>query len=128
MRRYDILDAAWSALYKTRWPNHCQRKQVVAWFDRNEEKCESIDDWQQKYWEAHLQEYAQLPNSSESYNFIYLCSDKLLHYRRVDHSLSSSCLDAVAETALLPSYDGSVGEIQIPGSPFDCSLFPFCSS
>lgn len=79
-RRYDILDAAWSALYKTRWPNHCQRKQVVAWFDRNEEKCESIDDWQQKYWEAHLQD----------------------------------CLDAVAETALLPSYDGSVGEIQIP--------------
>lgn len=79
-RRYNILDAAWSALYRTRWPNHCQKKQVVAWFDRNEEKYESIDDWQQKYWEAHLQD----------------------------------CLDAVAETALLPSYDGSVEEIQIP--------------
>lgn len=79
-RRYDTLDAAWHKLYRTRWPNLSQQKKAVAWFDRNEEKYESIDDWQQKYWEAHLQD----------------------------------CVDAVAETALLPSYDGSIGEIPIP--------------
>lgn len=78
--RYDTLDAAWHKLYRTRWPNLSQQKKAVAWFDRNEEKYESIDDWQQKYWEAHLQD----------------------------------CVDAVAETALLPSYDGSIGEIPIP--------------
>ncbi|XP_057782183.1 uncharacterized protein LOC131000335 [Salvia miltiorrhiza] len=80
-RRCDILDSAWRALYKARWPNLSQQKQAVAWFDRNKEKYESVNDWQQKYWEAHLQD----------------------------------CVDAIAETALLPSYDGSIGELQIPG-------------
>ncbi|KAL1550087.1 hypothetical protein AAHA92_18100 [Salvia divinorum] len=81
-RRCDILDTAWRALYKARWPSFDQQKKTVAWFDRNKEKYDIINDWQQKYWEAHLQD----------------------------------CIDAIAETALLPSYDGSIGEIQIPDS------------
>ncbi|KAG6429073.1 hypothetical protein SASPL_107112 [Salvia splendens] len=83
-RRCDILDTAWRALYKARWPSLDQQNKTVAWFDRNKEKCEIINDWQQKYWETHLQD----------------------------------CVDAIAETALLPSYDGSIGEIQIP----DCIM------
>ncbi|XP_042053715.1 uncharacterized protein LOC121798661 isoform X5 [Salvia splendens] len=83
-RRCDILDTAWRALYKARWRSLDQQKKTVAWFDRNNDKCEIINDWQQKYWETHLQD----------------------------------CIDAIAETALLPSYDGSIGEIQIP----DCII------
>ncbi|XP_047958543.1 uncharacterized protein LOC125204047 isoform X2 [Salvia hispanica] len=83
-RRCDILDTVWRALYKARWPSLDQQKKTVAWFDRNKEKCEIINDWQQKYWETHLQD----------------------------------CVDAIAETALLPSYDGSIGDIQIP----DCIM------
>ncbi|XP_047958544.1 uncharacterized protein LOC125204047 isoform X3 [Salvia hispanica] len=82
--RCDILDTVWRALYKARWPSLDQQKKTVAWFDRNKEKCEIINDWQQKYWETHLQD----------------------------------CVDAIAETALLPSYDGSIGDIQIP----DCIM------
>ncbi|KAI3461017.1 hypothetical protein Pfo_017680 [Paulownia fortunei] len=80
-RRYGVLDTTWRELYKVRWPGFGQQKQAVAWLDKHDEaKYETIDDWQQMYWEAHLQD----------------------------------CVDAVAETALLPSYDGSIGEIQIP--------------
>ncbi|XP_011083100.1 uncharacterized protein LOC105165701 isoform X2 [Sesamum indicum] len=79
--RYGILDSAWEALYKVRWPCFSEAKQCVGWLDKYDEaKYQSVDDWQQMYWEAHLQD----------------------------------CVDAVAETALLPSYDGSIGEIQIP--------------
>ncbi|KAL7084375.1 hypothetical protein ACP275_14G220200 [Erythranthe tilingii] len=80
-RRYGILDAAWRALHKVRWPGFGQQKQAVPWLDKQDEvKYDSVDDWQQMYWEAHLQD----------------------------------CVDAVAETALLPSYDGSIAEIKIP--------------
>ncbi|KAL0390861.1 UNVERIFIED_CONTAM: hypothetical protein Scaly_0443200 [Sesamum calycinum] len=71
--RYGILDSAWEALYKVRWPCFSEAKQSVGWLDKYDEaKYQSVDDWQQ------------------------------------------ICVDAVAETALLPSYDGSLGEIQIP--------------
>ncbi|KAG8370858.1 hypothetical protein BUALT_Bualt13G0027100 [Buddleja alternifolia] len=80
-RRYGILDTAWQALYKVRWPDRGHLKQATAWLDKHDQaKCDSIDNWEQRYWETHLQD----------------------------------CVDAVAETALLPSYDGSIGEIQIP--------------
>lgn len=59
LRRYNVLDMAWRVLYRARWPNLGQQKQAVAWFDINKEKYELIDDWQQKYWETHLQEYVQ---------------------------------------------------------------------
>ncbi|PIN17722.1 hypothetical protein CDL12_09603 [Handroanthus impetiginosus] len=80
-RRCGSLDAAWRALYRFRWPGFGRQKQAVTWLDKDvEAKCDSVDDWQQIYWETHLQD----------------------------------CVDAVAETALLPSYDGAIGEIQIP--------------
>ncbi|XP_073040622.1 uncharacterized protein [Primulina eburnea] len=80
-KRCGILDRAWWALLKLRWPIHDHPTQAVSWLDKHgEEKTVSTNDWQQIYWEKHLQD----------------------------------CVDAVAETALLPSYDGSIGEIQIP--------------
>ncbi|KAL6563791.1 hypothetical protein OROGR_002750 [Orobanche gracilis] len=81
-RRYGILETTWRALYKVRWSGFCQEKQAMAWLDKcdDDAEYEATDDWQQMYWETHLQE----------------------------------CVDAVAETALLPSYSGSIGEIQIP--------------
>ncbi|KAL8494389.1 hypothetical protein ACS0TY_025265 [Phlomoides rotata] len=79
-RRCSILDTAWRAFYKARWPGNDEQKQAVNWLNKPAEKTYEIRDWQQTYWEAHLQE----------------------------------CVDAVAETALLPSYDGSIGDIRIP--------------
>ncbi|XP_051120794.1 uncharacterized protein LOC127244348 isoform X2 [Andrographis paniculata] len=76
-RRSGILDTAWELLYKVRWPGFGQHKRSAFWLQA---KYIVIDDWQQLYWETHLQD----------------------------------CVDAIAETALLPSYDGSIGEIQIP--------------
>ncbi|KAL3620544.1 hypothetical protein CASFOL_035456 [Castilleja foliolosa] len=80
-RRYGVLDTTWHSLYKARWPGVCQQKQGVDWLDKHDEaEYDSADDWQQMYWETHLQD----------------------------------CVDAVAETAMIPSYDGSIGEIQVP--------------
>lgn len=50
--------------------------------------------------------------------FFFFDATILLTYERmiiIDASPTPSCVDAVAETALLPSYVGSIGEIQIPG-------------
>ncbi|GER41150.1 leucine-rich repeat family protein [Striga asiatica] len=80
-RRYGVLDKTWRSLHKVRWPGFRQQKLAMAQLNKiDHAEGDSIDDWQQMYWEAHLQE----------------------------------CVDSVAETALLPSYDGSIGEIQIP--------------
>lgn len=55
--RYGILDTSWRALYKVRWPDFDQQKQAVPWLDKGDKvKYDSVDDWQQIYWEAHLQE------------------------------------------------------------------------
>ncbi|XVF81113.1 hypothetical protein PTKIN_Ptkin15bG0130300 [Pterospermum kingtungense] len=59
------FDTAWKALFKLRWPNLASRVQPV--------------DWQQIYWETHVQ----------------------------------NCLDEAAEQALLPSFSGCLGELQI---------------
>ena len=34
----------------------------------------------------------------------------------------NSCLDEAAETALLPSFNGCIGDIPIPGTSFDASF------
>lgn len=82
-RRFGIVDLAWRALYKLRWPDLGQKNQVTVWLDKHEEeKYSSVVDWQQIYWETHLQ----------------------------------NCVDTITETALLPSYGGCIGEIQIPDS------------
>ncbi|KAL2556891.1 RNI-like superfamily protein [Forsythia ovata] len=81
--RCGIVDSAWRALYKSRWPGLGQKSGVMVWLDKHEEeKYSSVVDWQQIYWETHLQ----------------------------------NCVDAITETALLPSYGGCIGEIQIPDS------------
>ncbi|KAK6238981.1 hypothetical protein QUC31_004450 [Theobroma cacao] len=59
------FDKAWKALFKLRWPDLVNCVQPV--------------DWQQIYWETHVQ----------------------------------SCLDEAAELALLPSFSGCLGAIQI---------------
>ncbi|CAA0825735.1 RNI-like superfamily protein [Striga hermonthica] len=80
-RRYGVLDKTWRSLHKVRWPGFCHEELAMAQLNKiDHAEGDSIDDWQQMYWEAHLQE----------------------------------CVDSVAETALLPSYDDSIGEIQIP--------------
>ncbi|KAI4300111.1 hypothetical protein L6164_033525 [Bauhinia variegata] len=60
------LDVAWRMLFKLRWPNLVDQIQTT--------------DWQQVYWETHLQ----------------------------------NCLDVAAERALIPSFNGYIGDIQIP--------------
>ncbi|XP_022758586.1 protein NLRC3 isoform X2 [Durio zibethinus] len=59
------FETAWKALFKLRWPDLVKHVQSV--------------DWQQIYWETHVQ----------------------------------NCLDEAAELALLPSFSGCLGEIQI---------------
>ncbi|KAK8269771.1 hypothetical protein V6Z11_D11G149200 [Gossypium hirsutum] len=63
--RYGNFDTAWKALFKFRWPDLAE--------------CVKPVDWQQIYWETHVQ----------------------------------NCLDEAAEIALLPSFSGCLGEIQI---------------
>ncbi|PPR95374.1 hypothetical protein GOBAR_AA25297 [Gossypium barbadense] len=63
--RYGNFDTAWKALFKFRWPDLVE--------------CVKPVDWQQIYWETHVQ----------------------------------NCLDEAAEIALLPSFIGCLGEIQI---------------
>ncbi|XP_077227277.1 RNI-like superfamily protein isoform X2 [Tasmannia lanceolata] len=75
------FNTAWKKLVMSRWPEgieiepfNCMTKQDGV--ERYELTFNS-GDWQQIYWEAHLQ----------------------------------NCLDEAAETALLPSFDGCIGEI-----------------
>jgi hypothetical protein len=43
--RNDVLGSSWKLLFKLRWPDFVDR-------------VESPADWQQLYWEKHLQKYA----------------------------------------------------------------------
>ncbi|GAB4841291.1 hypothetical protein Ancab_022023 [Ancistrocladus abbreviatus] len=79
--RYEKFNMAWMVLYQSRWPELYEQFQVANLSAKNDMvECESMDDWQQKYWETHLQ----------------------------------NCFDSAAEIAMLPSFDGCVGEIQLP--------------
>ncbi|KAI9121945.1 hypothetical protein K1719_006634 [Acacia pycnantha] len=60
------IDAAWQLFFKLRWPDLANQTQPT--------------DWQQAYWETHLQ----------------------------------NCLDEAAEMALVPSFKGCIGDVQIP--------------
>ncbi|XP_027350539.1 uncharacterized protein LOC113861736 isoform X2 [Abrus precatorius] len=62
------LNSAWERLFKLRWPDRVKQVQPT--------------DWQQLYWENHLQD----------------------------------CLDEAAEVALIPSFNGYIGDIQISDS------------
>ncbi|GFZ20172.1 hypothetical protein Acr_28g0008770 [Actinidia rufa] len=78
---YSTFDSVWRTLYESRWPCLARQNQAVDWLAKqNVEEQKLTNDWQQMYWEAHLQ----------------------------------CCLDAAAEIALLPSFDGRIGEVRIP--------------
>ncbi|KAF0888799.1 hypothetical protein E2562_017796 [Oryza meyeriana var. granulata] len=67
--RCEDFNSAWQALFRLRWP-HCD--------NAGHDSLITVD-WQQQYWEKHLQE----------------------------------CLDEAAESALLPSFRGSIDELTI---------------
>lgn len=79
------FNTAWKALFKSRWPDLARKIQRVDW-SAGVAKYESIIDWQQMYWETHLQ----------------------------------NCIDEAAEIAVLPSFDGCLGEIEIPDTIIKC--------
>ncbi|XP_062148827.1 uncharacterized protein LOC133857575 [Alnus glutinosa] len=66
------FNTAWMALFKLRWPDLVDHIKPV--------------DWQQMYWEAHLQ----------------------------------NCLDEAAEIALIPCFNGCIGDIQISDTILKC--------
>ncbi|KAF8388328.1 hypothetical protein HHK36_026994 [Tetracentron sinense] len=78
--RYGKFNRLWKTLFKSRWPEDVRQIQLVDWLTKEGlARCKPASDWQQMYWEAHLQ----------------------------------NCLDKAAETAVLPSFDGCIGEIAI---------------
>ncbi|KAB1208775.1 hypothetical protein CJ030_MR6G024811 [Morella rubra] len=72
--RHWNFDSVWRGLFKLRWPD------LVVWIQPV--------DWQQIYWETHLQD----------------------------------CLDEAAEIALIPSFNGCIGDIQLPDLGFHLSF------
>lgn len=64
MVRWLNFEEAWKKLYEARWPSLGPRS-LTDWLAKhNGEKDELPDDWQQLYWERHLQKYAYLIKSS----------------------------------------------------------------
>ncbi|XP_020574829.1 uncharacterized protein LOC110020893 isoform X2 [Phalaenopsis equestris] len=59
--RYNELNTAWEALYKKRWPGSTKKKQqsscTMAYHGmKSHESTAPVIDWQQLYWERHLQD------------------------------------------------------------------------
>nr|DAD20148.1 TPA_asm: hypothetical protein HUJ06_021611 [Nelumbo nucifera] len=82
-KRYGDFNTVWRTLFYSRWPEGVAQIQSMEQLTMRPIKGSETDyndDWQQLYWEAHLQ----------------------------------NCLDEAAEIALLPSFDGCIGEITIP--------------
>lgn len=73
--RHWNFDSVWRGLFKLRWPD------LAVWIQPV--------DWQQIYWETHLQ----------------------------------NCLDEAAEIALIPSFNGCIGDIQLPDTVLKCIGF-----
>ncbi|KAK4376209.1 hypothetical protein RND71_006886 [Anisodus tanguticus] len=67
-KRYLNFEEEWKALYEARWPAFGRRsknfesKSFARSAKGKEAECESGNDWQQIYWEAHLQKHLRLPN------------------------------------------------------------------
>lgn len=54
--RWVNFEEAWKKLYETRWPSLGPRSCLTDWLvKQNGENDELQDDWQQLYWERHLQ-------------------------------------------------------------------------
>ncbi|KAG9447724.1 hypothetical protein H6P81_013852 [Aristolochia fimbriata] len=85
--RFGDFNAVWKTLFESRWPQGSRKvlpRNGVAMMARDAKHKLTIEDanWQQKYWEAHIQ----------------------------------NCLDEAAETALLLSFSGDLGDIAISES------------
>ncbi|XP_038971246.1 uncharacterized protein LOC103706967 isoform X2 [Phoenix dactylifera] len=85
--RYGDFNTAWKLLFKKRWPENIKKIQPINCVATQyvSGMCSLVNqsvDWQQLYWEKHLQ----------------------------------SCLDDAAEIALLPAFDGCIGELRISDS------------
>lgn len=81
-QRYEGFDGVWKALFKERWPENFKRVELINKVDGARSSVDHENDWQQLYWETHLQ----------------------------------NCLDEAAERAMLPAFDGHIGELSISDS------------
>ncbi|KAI3878997.1 hypothetical protein MKX03_002708 [Papaver bracteatum] len=94
--RYCAFNSAWESLFKSRWSEGVKQNRPTDQFTEQmipkSEQASFSGDWQQLYWEAHIQ----------------------------------SCLDEAAEAALLPSFDGCIGEISISDTIMKCVGYDRC--
>lgn len=96
------FSTAWKNLVKSRWPNLGNQIEPI--------------DWQQMYWETHLQKYAFFFASQWKNRDSIFCSWMICRFSCMIPQTNNSCLDEVAEIASLPSFDGRLGEIGISGT------------
>ncbi|CAN4098097.1 unnamed protein product [Withania somnifera] len=54
-KRYLNFEEEWKNLYEARWPAFGRRSKSFSRSSKRKVECESANDWQQMYWEAHLQ-------------------------------------------------------------------------
>ncbi|KAL6968093.1 hypothetical protein U1Q18_033896 [Sarracenia purpurea var. burkii] len=55
-KRYSNFSTVWRTLYESRWPGRVGQIQAANWLDKQGvEEYKLTNDWQQMYWEAHLQ-------------------------------------------------------------------------
>ncbi|XP_060177557.1 uncharacterized protein LOC132607553 isoform X1 [Lycium barbarum] len=70
-KRYLNFEEEWKKLYEERWPalgrrsKNFKSKSFARSAKAKEVECESADDWQQMYWEAHLQKNSCLDTVAE---------------------------------------------------------------
>lgn len=101
------INTAWRMLFKLRWPDVADQIQPT--------------DWQQAYWETHLQKYTYRWNTY----YFFLINWSWFHTEFnffLNSMCNNSCLDEAAEIALVPSFNGYIGDIQIPGTVTSCSF------
>lgn len=103
------FSTAWKNLVKSRWPNLGNQIEPI--------------DWQQMYWETHLQKYAFFFASQWKNRDSIFCSWMICRFSCMIPQTNNSCLDEVAEIASLPSFDGRLGEIGISGTCYWVAWF-----
>lgn len=107
--RYEGFDGVWKALFKERWPENFKRVELINKVDGARSSVDHENDWQQLYWETHLQKCANLMEAIFSFlNVPFFSIEQFLVYW-------NSCLDEAAERAMLPAFDGHIGELSISG-------------
>ncbi|KAM7501543.1 hypothetical protein LguiB_000447 [Lonicera macranthoides] len=90
------FEMAWRTLYKSRWPDHARQIQPVDLLAKQGMECYELEnDWNQMYWEAHLQncldaaaEIALLPSFEDSLGEIKIPDALIKHItcKGVDNS------------------------------------------